>query len=457
MKNVIYVLVDHHGYIVYFNKKEKNLHRGAGEVHSLDIIPVRVSKNKAFYLEEGGVEVPLEFSLRKLSQSKHSLTYGISDGLFWACSDLKESVINFNRENISGWETFTLRKVCLPSNSIMSNHDLILLETEHKGKLTIQKSKNGILMDDRYYDLLENLSNIEDSISKRDVVLYRGLNFDRYFIFYPLVYYVCFGGDNQFNLLKQSLISLSRIGNYEGKICIITDRRNINDYIPPELSENVFIFISSANSREEMWRARYDIKNIEGIEVFQPILYLDTDVVCNEDIYKLLNKCIISEKISVGTENHPGVTIIPSTYDWAEGVGRSFFQKDNFLPSTRFGFNSGVIGFRNLSTIKLSFFLILRMMNIIIENRLSYPWSDQAVANYVLNKLQTVDDCSISKYIAVGTVSKVYNFENYEESPVLIHFWSTHSNERISVVSGFVEDRIRYRGRVFPAKHDPKD
>ena len=133
--------------------------------------------------------------------------------------------------------------------------------------------------------------------------------------------------------------------------------------------------------------------------------------------------------------------MIPSRYIESEAVGRRLFLADGTWPKEEFGFNSGVIGFRNMEVAREAFMLIetaIRRMSFV---GLSYSWIDQPVANYVLAKLSMVDADTISDLIDVGTQDGSYSYAGSSGEAILIHFWSTWPSMRREVLQRYLQVR----------------
>jgi hypothetical protein len=100
-----------------------------------------------------------------------------------------------------------------------------------------------------------------------------------------LVYYLLYGDDiKYFNMLKLSILTLVKNGNYKGDILIITD--NINDRIKEiDIDNNVYVMVSNMNDFNGTKSLfRYYIFNFEFIDNYDKILYIDTDVLISKDI-----------------------------------------------------------------------------------------------------------------------------------------------------------------------------
>ncbi|NHN88433.1 hypothetical protein [Acetobacter conturbans] len=440
-----YILKDHTDTIIYYNRETKTLVRGTGYISTPTTTPVYYTNTILCIIVEGKIISLPDFKVTAERLSEESLTINLSKDGFFGAAQPHSWEIMFNREIVSGWETYSATKTFFETSFLdIARHSWV---SAHDRKIHLPQntriSNDGFYIDGLYYDRLENQTALNTlSLNCSEIVLQRGMQVDRYIRYDPLIYFVVFGSDTQVKLLQESLRSLLTIGQFKGDLCIVTDREDMRSFIPDSFSGKLHILKETAHSRIEMWRARYTVKNLHGIDRYQPILYLDTDIVCNDRIDDILLPILFSPNISVGTEDHQNIIMYPSIYSEMESVGKHFFEKDQFFPTSKYGFNSGIIGFSTIHVAAKAFACVVSMINRMIALSETTGWVDQAALNYVLHKLACVDEHSISALIGVGTGTGLGLFTNATHTPVLLHFWATHSNERLDVIHTYVNKRI---------------
>ena len=440
-----FILHDHAGYILYYDIQNESIVKGSGYYPSPQIVPIFYSQSTLYIFYNGEKQ-----NLKAYTSHSEEIIGGIekisiSKDNFFGAAEPGSPAIVFSRKKVAGWELFRCSEIFFenPLSTLTRATWLSLHDGTLHDKTAITSHDNGFFISDRYYDRLENNKALEAlSLHDESVVLMRGMSAERYVRYTPLIYFVAFGSDEQRESVITSILSLVEIGQYRGDFCIITDRDDMHSILPDNFPGKLHIFRASAHSRIEMWKARYRIGELFQIGRYQPILYMDTDVICNAPINTLLRAVLMSPQISVGTEDQPDVVIIPSRYRESEAVGKAFFEHENFFPNKIYGFNSGIIGFPNINVAQAAFNTVIAIIDRMICLGNTKGWVDQAVLNYVLHKQACVDDTSISSMIAVGTGEGVFPYKNATQDPVLIHFWSTHAHDRLPRLKRYLQMRI---------------
>ncbi|QDH16677.1 glycosyltransferase [Swingsia samuiensis] len=439
-----FTLLDYHQETLYYDITNETIARSSGLFPSENILPIYYDRKCLFIIKNENYFPLTQFKVIPIDSHKVVLHH---NGYFGAAEPHTWELI-FNRSEIAGWEIFecveyTKNKF---SASLLEHAWLSKFNWQLHSSDKIHKTPNGFYISDKYYDFIENQHNLKKLYTDTtNLTLSRGLMVDSYIKYNPLIYFVVFGDEEQKELARESIRSLINIGNYTGDICIITDRRDMHSIIPDTFPGQLHIIHDHASTRIEMWRARYHITKFPLFEQYQPILYLDTDIVCNDTIFPVLEGILTSSKVCAGTENHPGVIIIPSRYTEAESVGRSFFAQEGQYPNIEYGFNSGIIGIPNLAVARTAFEMVVRIITRMIVTGQTDGWVDQAVLNYVTYKLDCIDEAFLSPHVAVGTGDNVYPYVTASKRPTLIHFWSTHKHERLPRIQSYITSTIQER------------
>jgi hypothetical protein len=130
---------------------------------------------------------------------------------------------------------------------------------------------------------------------------------------------------------------------------------------------------------------------------FQPLLYVDTDIVFDAPVAPMLRAIARSSRISAPVE--PKEALATSVF-----VGSTLLSEDGCDPGTKLGFNSGTLGIPNLALQGKSLDLIARIMNnhASIFGRAALPFIDQPIANYVSFKVADFDTALITPFVRLS-------------------------------------------------------
>ena len=353
--------------------------------------------------------------------------------------------ITFDRELQKEWEYFLLLRSFdidaireFASRSwFVPDADLIITPKQMMNYCSFKVGKCNFQLD-------ENIQTLRNhSKESKNIILTRHeYCISRFISYRPLIYYVCFGEDDQFSLLNAALESLVDIGLYQGDLCIITDRNDLDEWIPRNFKGSLHILHKPAACREEFRCSRYELDSLQDINSFGPILYMDTDVCVSDRISILLKRISLSNKICAGREEYSNtVAVPPSLLTVAEAVGSKLFHRDGYDPGYKFGFNSGVMGFASISIADEAFRQVVQIIKRRMQTGEWLPYVDQPVANYVFHKLGIFDFKSLSGYIQVGTHNRLYSYIHPAEVQVLIHFWAVRSKDREKTIRNFTASR----------------
>ncbi|RVU17120.1 hypothetical protein [Methylobacterium oryzihabitans] len=210
---------------------------------------------------------------------------------------------------------------------------------------------------------------------------------ERLDLFKPLLYFSAYGKDNSFILLRMCISSIENAGNYCGDYMIITNMsenyiKNILDFIDPARLHVVFVPVHDVI---DMVCARFKVYDIDIISRYQPIMYCDFDIICNSSILETLIKLSSQSGISVKSE---GAIDLPH-------YGSVLIAGDEHCkPQKLLGFNSGVIGFRNIDDVRWAFKAVIHSIYSHLRHglaRTSQEAYDQPAANYIFSKLSSYD------------------------------------------------------------------
>jgi hypothetical protein len=267
----------------------------------------------------------------------------------------------------------------------------------------------------------------------RFTMLNQGWRLDEIVLYRPLIYYTAFGRDPFFAQLHVSLESLMRIGRYDGDVLVLTDRTHaeICAAVPCLRPERVRIVAMAASDRAGSVMARYSILDVPGADRFQPLLYVDADIVWNAGPVPLLIDAALSERMAAPIEVFNRLADSPS-------VGATLLQIDNAQPRFACGFNNGTFSIPNLPAHRPTLVLIRQVIaNLMtIFGRDGLRWVDQEAANYVSYRRAHFDTVSLSRYVRYGGAEAARD-GTYRTG--LVHFWSTTSEERADIMRQYLD------------------
>lgn len=249
-----------------------------------------------------------------------------------------------------------------------------------------------------------------------------GWKIERVSLYRPLVYYAAFGPDTklQLPLLGLSLQSLVEFGGYRDEVLVFTDRdaAAVAPFVPPALHGKVHVTTLRAGQVIDYKLARYQIVHSRVAAGCQPLLYLDTDVMFDTAVQPMLVELARSDCPNAPQE---GARVADT-----QPLGAELVQADGVDVGDRRGFNSGTIGFPNLTVAGSHLRLVEdALVRFAAAHSPGKVWQDQPMANYVAVKTGGV---------ATGLLSRYVRFDHplYLGRPDvtpdgrrgIVHFWS---------------------------------
>ncbi len=216
-------------------------------------------------------------------------------------------------------------------------------------------------------------------------VSYQLWKLERFRLYQPLAYFAAFGAAPIFACLEIAIQSLFEFGGWDGDVIVITDCAHAD--LPHRFAEPIR---SRVRTRTMQCRdvldytlARYRLATAEGLDRYQPVLYLDTDIVCDAPVAPILARLLRSEAVQFPAE-HP----LAVNGHW---YGASLLLEDGYrpLPGER-GLSTGLIGFSDFAQVREAFGRIVASCEAFArskDDRNRFDTYDQPFANYVLRKL----------------------------------------------------------------------
>lgn len=244
----------------------------------------------------------------------------------------------------------------------------------------------------------DELNKYAHKISENEwTIIYREFRADRLLRYKPLIYLSAFGREQSFELLRMSIESIERHGNYKGDYMVLTNKPKnyIQDILNFVDSSRVIVIGMPVIDEMDMVCARFKVVNNPAIEPYQPILYMDTDIICNGDITRMFDNILCGQK-NVCAKQEGDLSI--------DSYGNYLTSRDEnaHVLENDTGFSTGVLGFKNANLVRADFATIINCIYSQIEtgtSRQSHQVYDQPVANYYYNKLSCYDLVALDEHV----------------------------------------------------------
>lgn len=201
-----------------------------------------------------------------------------------------------------------------------------------------------------------------------------------------LIFICVFHQQNYINLLKLLLTSIVRNASIDNTDILIITSPSFHPLIVKEmehLSLNLKYFILDLTTLFDAGCARLNIFKYEGIESYDKIIYLDTDILINSDINILLSLKLSNDKIYTLEEG-----IISQHY-----YGSWFFDFTK-IDSNTTAFTSGIMLFQNNKIIKTLFEDI-----------------QKHIQKYIVEDKQEIPDCLDQPFIVFNAITQ-HKYDN---------------------------------------------
>lgn len=268
-----------------------------------------------------------------------------------------------------------------------------------------------------------------------------GWNPETLIAYRPLVVYVAFGPDEKiFERLELSLRSLREIGSYGCDILVIgrLEKSRLIEMMPGYDPDLLHTMRAEGSNGIDYCAARYRVIEWDGARRHQPILYMDTDVVVDQEIRPSLEECLFNERIAAQAEEF-------SLLDRSAAAGSFLFAEAGMDVEGQAGFNAGILAIPNLRDHEPTLRLILQTIYRVKERfgRESLRFADQPVANYVSHRLAPFDLRTLTERVRYTRKGDMCG----GASPIgFVHFWGSGgrcTREMRRYVRGLAGERRR--------------
>ena len=219
---------------------------------------------------------------------------------------------------------------------------------------------------------------------------------ERLLRFDPVVAYTASGAnDALFRCLEASLYSLSRVARFGGRVVILSDRArgDLEFLVPGELRARTRFEPAQGGDTLTMALVRYRLPDIAAAAAARPLLYVDTDVIFDAPVDRLLAEILLSARLCVFAEDD-----LRHELDF---YGNSMIAADDtFAPRSHRGFSTGVIGIPDPRQAAAPFRAVAALAAAQVRHagtRGSTAF-DQRFANYLFHKLLDFEDETLGRY-----------------------------------------------------------
>lgn len=324
-----------------------------------------------------------------------------------------------DREKPQSWEYFFI----IPAEKINNVMYLLrgcFLSEQSSIPQKAQITNKNIVIGDEVFSLVDNIN--YEFENGNQILLWKDMwATKRFFKFNPCVYYCCFG-DYYFEQLNVSLESLYEIGRYEGDVVVITDKdfEFVKNKLGSNFRSNTIVINFSALSKFDTYYARYFIHKMSEFNDYSSILYVDCDVVFDENVYGFLMDIAKSNKISAQME-------VFSLKNRSDAVGARILNSIDMVAKVELGFNSGILAIPNATRFSKEFDrLIATIRRYAKKNgRGSLSHFDQAIFNYIAEIYPDFMDYSLVtpkvRWFSDG------HMRGGDKKLGMTHFWGTPS------------------------------
>ena len=403
-----WVLITFHGTIVNFDPVTRRLRHDAIGSRAANVLATRDGADTILFWRDGDMVRPLgrygrDFCTFPIDDNPGVLTeepaardlIALSCDGRYLCAE-HDGTIAFSRLEALDWERFLVidgddlaRVEFVLANRWFSRLTGALVEPEScrcVEPYTIQFGQTQVRIADIVHAARATATK---TMMPRDLFLTcDGWRVEHYVLFRPLAYFVAYGGDEIFQCAELAIQSLFAFGDWDGEVLVITDAGNIGfaERLPVEIRGRINVVPLPANDILDYTLARYKIADLGIREIYQPVIYMDTDIVCDAPVRTVLQAIAASGDLQAWPEfplGHPG-----------DYYGQSLLEAERIAyDRNQSGFSSGIFAFRDIEEQRRLFSTIVDTAYRIAGltgRRDAFEYYDQPMFNYVLFKTKQV-------------------------------------------------------------------
>ena len=348
-------------------------------------------------------------------------------GLYFSVEPMNRPLAH-DRHSAGSWETFLFvtNEDFASLRHLFSNHWIIGSTRQIVEPAAIRFDENfrlvlgPLVLDLRYQlPLLPHAQGAERSPADAFAytILIDGWKIERIYKYKPLIYLTAFGSPDILDRAFSAIRSLVEFGRYTGRIHVITDRDKqlYLDSVPGVAPEQLSVQRIVPQDNVGYLAAKLSILDYEPAHEFQPVFFIDSDVVCDAPLEPMLTTVVTLERMSAPLEETTSLRTNPS-------VGATLIQRAGLAPRWACGLNTGTIGMPNLYACAEH----LELMRTILTNhtdifgREQFTWGDQEVINYVSYQSAHFDTQALLRFVRYGWQGD--EFDGTRRLG-LVHFW----------------------------------
>ena len=222
----------------------------------------------------------------------------------------------------------------------------------------------------------------------RDLFLcHDGWKTERYILYRPLAYYVAYGKEELFNCAEIAIRTLFEFGEWDGDVLFITDPAHVDfpQRLPANIRARLRVEVVPASDVLDYNLARYAIADLAWVEAYQPVIYIDTDVVCDAPLQKMSRTISLTPELHAMPEYALGT---PGNF-----YGQSLMAADGMaVDPEQLGYCAGIFAFRDIREQRRLLRTIAataRRVTSMAGDRDAFDVYDQPFFNYVTRKTKS--------------------------------------------------------------------
>ena len=240
-----------------------------------------------------------------------------------------------------------------------------------------------------------------DTVLRTLDVLYDGWKIERLERFSPLVYFTIFRDAFFLESMQLTVESLERVGRYKGDYLLITDvsEEEGRRYFPDVDPGRVHYSHNPAPALADIAAARR-LFDPAIVGRFQPVLYLDADIIADAPVEPMLRDIMHSDEVFFSTE-FVGANLHEANAGATNWFGRFLADEDlNWDPRLTRCINSGMIAARHADLMTAPFATVSASWQAWRERHGTehHTYLDQPFINYVLQKTRTANVTTLDHY-----------------------------------------------------------
>jgi len=345
---------------------------------------------------------------------------------------LDNGVLSFSRDEANLWESFLPidEKFFEKINHLFSNKWI----SKRTGQLFDGKQitfSNDFSLNIGNFSLDLRSQNIIDFKKYKFIGFHDSWKIEVFLLYNPLIYITAYSSKNVLSQLGLCVRSLRNFSNFGGKIVVMSDK---DISVIREICQDdgiSAIEVDNVNPKDFVGYvcSKFSLTNKNKYIGYQPIMYLDPDIIFSGDVNTILQEATLTEDICAPLEDfHRIQTHIP--------VGAGLIQLDALITSPyAAGFNGGTIVYPNVEEVKVIEFLNAARRTVTnigeIFGRNFNAWADQEVINYLSVKFFNLNTSCLTKY------AKYINKEiaNIGDAAEFVHFWGHNSDTKVHLMN----------------------